>query len=139
MVNDKVTIKNKENISLELRMGSDFLSELNAPAPLKEFIVNNSRNLNGKQTIYNSPRVADRDLTLQFVMTGNSPDDFRARMDKFYKILHAGYVELVVPVTGRMYKLTYLRSQSYAQNRLGTTCKISVRFNEPEPVNYYLK
>lgn len=136
MKNDKVILRNKESLSVELHMGADFLSELEAPAPLKEFIVNNSRLRDGKQVMYNQPRVADRDLTLQFVVIGDRVTGLDTRMQTLYKILQGGCVELVVPENNRTYKLTYLRSQSFARNMQGTAIKISIKFNEPEPQNW---
>ena len=121
--------------TLGIRMGEGFLNAIVAPAPMKEFIENNSRLEHGKQMIYANPRLADREVTLSFIVSGTDEHEFQANLRAFETILYAGLVELYVQPTGCTYRLTYQRSQSYAQNLGRTSCNVSVKFNEPNPAN----
>lgn len=120
---------------LGIRMGDEFLNAIGAPAPMKEFIENNSRFEHGKRIKYDNPRLADREVTLTFTLLGNSESDFLKKLRAFEKILYAGLVELYVEATGETYRLTYQRSQTYAQNQSRTACNIAVQFNEPNPAD----
>lgn len=121
--------------TLGIRMGDGFLNALASPAPMKEFIENNSRLEHGKRVLYSNPRLADRELTLTFTVLGNSESDFLAKLRAFEQTLYAGLVEIYVESTGQTYRLTYERSQTYAQNQSRTACNITVKFNEPNPAN----
>ena len=62
-----------------IRMGDGFLDAIFAPEPLKEFIENKSRLNNGKQVVYNNPKIDERDVTLVFTLEGETPDDYLVR------------------------------------------------------------
>lgn len=121
--------------TLGIRMGEGFLNALGSPAPLKEFIENSSRLEHGKRVLYDNPRLGDREVTLTFALFGDNEFDFLAKLRAFEQILYAGLVELYVEATGQTYRLTYQRSQTFAQNRARTACSVTVKFNEPNPAN----
>ncbi|NDV83643.1 hypothetical protein [Bacteroides sp. 51] len=121
--------------TLGIRMGDGFLNALTAPAPMKEFIENTSRLEHGKRVLYDKPRLADREVTLTFTLFGNTEVDFMQKLKSFEAILYVGFVELYVEATKQTYRLTYERSQTYAQNQNRTACNITVKFNEPNPAN----
>ena len=117
-----------------VRMGDGFIDALFAPEPLKEFIENKSRLLNGKQVLYNDPKIDERDVTLVFTLEGASPDDYLSKYTSFKTELQKGKVEIRVPALGNeVYRFTYLRSASFGLNISRTFSKISVKFNEPNP------
>lgn len=119
-----------------IRMGDGFLDAIFAPEPMKEFIENKSRLQNGKQVLYDNPKVDERDVTLVFTLEGNSPNDYLAKYSAFKAEIQKGKVEIKVPVLGdQVYRFTYLRSVSFGLNISRTFSKISIKFNEPDPTN----
>ena len=117
-----------------IRMGDGFLDAIFAPEPLKEFIENKSRLNNGKQVVYNNPKIDERDVTLVFTLEGETPDDYLSKYSAFKTELQKGKIEIKVPALGnQVYRLTYLRSASCELNTPRTFSKISVKFNEPNP------
>ena len=127
---------NKQDAStFGVRMGDGFLDAICTPLPLKEFVENSSRLEDGKRVLYNSPKIDERDVTLTFNIHGDTEEEFTANKATFEQILYSGKVEIHLPVTGKTYRLTYLRSQSYSQNIARTSCSVSVKFNEPNPIN----
>lgn len=118
---------------LGIRMGNGFLDVLAAPLPMKEYIENKSRLEHGKQVLYNNPKLADREVTLPFVVMGEDEREFLKNLKFFAEILYKGKVEIYVPATGETYRFTYERSQNYAQNQSRTACTVAVKFNEPDP------
>lgn len=117
-----------------IRMGDGFLDAIFAPEPLKEFIENKSRLNNGKQVVYNNPKIDERDVTLVFTLEGETPDDYLSKYSAFKTELQKGKIEIKVPAFGnQVYRLTYLRSASFGLNIPRTFSKISVKFNEPNP------
>lgn len=120
-----------------VNMGEDFLNVIDAFAPMKDFIENESRLDHGKKVIYAEPKIASRDLTLSFTIKGNNANDFRAKRKAFETELYKGKIEVVVPALGDdIYKLTYLgKSVSYAMNVTRTFCTFAAKFEEPNPMD----
>ena len=117
-----------------VNMESSFLSELLTPAPMKDYIENESRLEHGKRVIVSSPKVQSRTLTLTFRIIGNTESEFKSRYSSFVAALQSGVITLKVPKLGNeTYKLLYKKSTSFALNLLRTTCKLSVSFEEPNP------
>lgn len=121
--------------TLGVKMGDNFLNDIDSLAPLKEFIENKSRLMPGKQVSYNNPQVDERALTLTFHIEGSTTAEYKSRKKAFESILYAGNIEIEVPELEEKYRLTYLSCASFALNTRRTFCKISVKFNEPNPSN----
>lgn len=121
--------------TLGINMSDGFLSDISAPVPLKDFIENESRLENGVQRIHNSPRIASRDVTLEFSIVGGSESDFKSKLNAFKTMLYAGLVTIKVPVLGETFYLTYQRSQSYSLGVSRRSAKLSVKFSESNPAN----
>ncbi len=122
-----------------VRMGDKFLSNLDAPAPLKTPIENDSRAMHGKQILASSARVNSRQITLEFTIQGTSPSDFKSRKDAFFELLYNGDLWIEVPEHGaEIYHLWYLgTSPIYSLSRNRCFCKVAVKFEEPDPTNRY--
>ena len=120
-----------------VNMGEGFLDVIDGFAPMKDYIENDSRLEHGKRVLVAEPRVASRDMTLQFTIKGASEDDFRAKRRTFEDELRKGGVNINVPALGTdTYKLIYLgKSVSYAMNRARTFCTISAKLEEPNPMD----
>lgn len=120
----------------KINMGDDFLNNILTPAGMKEFVENQSRLNNGKEVLYTYPRIDARDVTLLFVIEGNTPDEHLRNLQSFSQELQKGKVEITIPPLGsEIYRLTYQRSQSFAQSSDRTLSKLTVKFNEPNPSN----
>lgn len=117
-----------------IRMGDNFVSNLLAPAGLKELIENESGLEDGKRVLYTNPRLADREVSLIFTIEGVSKSDFLNKYKSFMTELQKGQVKINVPFLGSdVYKLTYLKSSGFAMNTSMTFSKLTVKFNEPNP------
>lgn len=120
-----------------VNMGEDFLNVIDGFAPMKDYIENDSRLEHGKKTIVFEPKVASRDITLQFTIKGATELDFRAKRKAFEEEMRGGKVNVVIPSLGaEIYKLIYLgKSVAYAMNITRTFCTISAKFEEPNPMD----
>lgn len=120
-----------------VRIGKGFLDVINSPLPLKEFIENESRLEHGKRVVYDNTKIGDRDLTLHFTIEGKDKVDFRTKKKAFESELYKGKIKIQIPDDSNdIYQLTYLgKSVTYGQNIGRTFCKLSAKFNEPNPIN----
>lgn len=123
-------------------MGDGFLDSLLAPLTLKPFVENQSRLIDGKRVVAVNPRKDSRFLNLTFDLSGSSPTDFKSKKDKFYNLLYQGEVTMRFTTpdkgtkpTDEIFHLIYKDKVSYAQNLNQTSCKIAVKFEEPNPSN----
>ena len=117
-------------------MGDNFIDNILSPAPLKEFIENESGLEDGKRVISSSPKLADRDVSLTFTIQGDNESDYIAKYKSFVSELQKGEMVIMVPVLGsEIYRLIYKKSTGFAQNSLRTFSKLIVSFNEPNPAN----
>lgn len=120
-----------------VNMGEDFIDAIDAFAPMKDYIENDSRLEHGKRVLISNPRVASRELTLHFTIKGNSEADYRAKRKAFEAELQKVKIDINVPVLGEeVYHLIYLgKSVSYALSRSRTFSTMSSKFEEPNPTN----
>lgn len=125
-----MTINGIKEGTFGVRMGEGFLNELLSPAPLKEFITNESRLKDGKDVVYNNPKKESRELTLVFNIEGSNEKEFNSNYNKFLEILYKGKVTITIPTNNVSYELTYLRSAQFAMNVSRTFTKVSVKFEQ---------
>ena len=120
-----------------VNMGEDFLNAIDAFAPMKEYIENDSRLEHGKRVLVIEPKVSSRELTLHFTIKGDNANDFRNKRKAFEEELQKGEVDVKVPVLGsEIYHLIYSgKSVGYAMNMARTFCTLSAKFEEPNPMN----
>lgn len=120
-----------------VRMGDKFMDALGAPAPMKTYVENDSRAKHGKQVLLSSAKVASRQVTLEFTIAGSNPTDFANKKKSFYQILYSGGLTICVPKNSPdIYKLVYLgTSPTYAQSRNRCFCRVSIKFEEPDPTS----
>lgn len=119
-------------------IGDNFLDNIEAPLSMKDYISNESRNKNGKSVITDPSilRIASREVTLQFHIFGNSESEYRANKKAFENnVLYNGAVDIQIPGRGdEIYHLVYLGKQITIAQTL-TECKLTVKFEEPDPTN----
>lgn len=120
-----------------VRMGGGFLDALDGFLPMKEYIENDSRLEHGKRMITTNAKVASRDITLEFTITGGSETDYRTKKKAFQAELQTGAFTIKVPALGsEVYHLVYTgKSISYGLSLSRSFGRISAKFTEPNPMN----
>lgn len=118
-----------------VRMGDNFLSALRAGVPMKDYVTNSSALRHGVDYCDFTPKLNERDLTLQFTIEGDTQAEYEAHYDAFLDILYAGDVTIQVPSrSSKVYHLKYTGQQiTYAEDIDGTFSKMSAKFKEPDP------
>lgn len=119
----------------KVAMGDNFIENLLLPAGTKDFIENESRLENGKRVIYNSAKVASRDVTLTFNIHGDSTAEYLANYKAFVAVLQAGKVTINVPAINMTFTLIYKKSSSFALGRARMDSSLAVKFEEPDPTD----
>lgn len=127
------TINGKSLSTWGAALMSGTVEALLTPAPMKEYIKNESRLEHGERVIPNLAKVASRELQLPFLIEGNSPTDYLNKYMSFVEELYKGIIALQIPELGKTYNLLYLSSGKYGSYG---SCrgKIVVKFKEPIPV-----
>lgn len=124
-------------------MGDGFIDALCPPAPLKPFVTNKSRLIDGERVVVTNIRKDSRSLTLGFGISGNSVSSFQANKTAFYNYLYMGEIHIrfkpgttLYKPTSEVFHLIYNgESVSYAEDLTHTSCKISAKFKEPDTNN----
>ena len=118
-----------------VRMGDGFLDTIDGLNEMKSFVTNESRLEHGKRVVVKNPRVASREITLSFTITGKTKSDYRTKRNAFQEELEKGKVRINVPELGeQVYKLVFTgKSISYGLS--GDRCfgHLSGKFIEPNP------
>lgn len=126
-----------------VKMGDGFLDALNPPSSPKDYIENESRIEHGKRVLLKNAqgdsivRLASREVSLIFVVEGDTPEKMAQNRVKFYNELYKGEMTIQVPEdTSNVYRLIYKgKPSSYGQDLTRTICKVAVKFEEPNPNN----
>ena len=124
--------------AMGIAMGSGFIASLRAPASLKDFVENDDPKKDGKQVIYpEEHKDAARDLTLTFVIFGETLAEHTTNYNSFIELLERGKMDISTPsISADIYHLTYMgNSGSYMMSADLTTSQLTVKFNEPNPAN----
>lgn len=119
-------------------MGDSFIEQLLTPPTLKEFTQNDARSRDGVQILTSSPKVASRDLTLTFIITGDTPEEMAANKVALLSILNKIQIGVYVPEVSdtETFWLTYTgRSVSFSIDLTRTVCKFAAKFTEADPTN----
>ncbi|MCD8266655.1 MAG: hypothetical protein LUC33_05815 [Prevotellaceae bacterium] len=133
-------------------MGDGFVSALETPAPMKDYIEGKSRLLHGKTVITANARMDSRDVTLQFNLHGRTTVDdltnwttrevfteekFRENRAAFLALLEGGAVVLKFTYQdgeeSEVYRLVYKKPSKYERSRTGLFCAMTMKFEEPDP------
>lgn len=120
-----------------VNMGDGFMDTIDAPLEMKSYIEDESRLENGKRIVTVNPKVASREVTLGFTITGNSESDYRAKKKSFLTELQKGVFTINVPVLGNeTYKMVYTgKNVSYGMNMARTFGIIKMKATEPNPAD----
>lgn len=123
-----------------VRMGNGFLNALLAPCQAKEYITNEVRNEHGTRYVVPSgaPYLAERSVTLSFVLKGDSEQDFYTKQQAFLAVMYAGAVNICVPAWSNsvIFRFYYTGNGcTWNMNTKRTIATITLKFNEPDPTN----
>ena len=126
-----------------VRMGDGFLDALTQPLSPKDYIENTSRIEHGKQVITKDSqgnslvRLSSRDVSLTFIIMGDTHEEMEINRKKFYTELYKGEMIIQVPDDSNdVYHLIYKgKPSNYGQDLARTTCKVAVKFEETNPTN----
>lgn len=120
-----------------VNMDDGFLDALDAPLQMKDYIENESRLEHGKRMITSSPKVASRDITLGFTITGTNETDYRTKKKAFETELQKGAFTLNVPKLGTdVFNLVYTgKSVSYGLSLNRCFGHFSMKVTEPNPMD----
>ena len=116
-------------------MGESFIQNLLAPTGNKDFVENESRLENGKQVVYNNPKITSREVNLTFNIHGDTQEEYLTNYTKFITELYKGKVNIRVPVIDMSFTLVYKKSASFALDRDRMNSRLSVKFEEPDPTS----
>lgn len=137
-MNDQLYINGEDAyLTYGVTMGESFISNLDTPLALKEYIKNEMRNANGTQYVTSAPpKVASREVTLNFYIQADTETEYRANRDAFLAVLMRGAVNLFVPVLNETYRLLYTgKNVTYGLDLSRSFAKIGAKFIEPDPTN----
>lgn len=107
------------------------------PAPVKEFVTNDSRLENGVSVIA-SPKYTKRnkrDVSISFFLEGSSEEDYLNKYEKFLeKIAYSGQFCLKVPCMKRVFKFVYSQCSKYGDYGLKRS-NFTLKLTEYDPTD----
>lgn len=119
-----------------MSMGDGFIENMLIPSAMKPFVENASRLEHGKRVLVNSPKVEPREVTVTFHIQGKTETEYMGHYKQFLNELQGGTIHIKIPKVGNeVYKLIYQRATSFTQNYKRTSSKLSVKFEEPNPMD----
>lgn len=128
------TINGKPLSQFGATMLSGAYAELMTPASLKSFLENKDRSKDGTDVLVSNPRQDEKEVTLNFIITGSSQAEYISRYNAFLSELYTGQVSLFVEDLNQTFRLLYLSVTKFGNYRLHA-CEIAVKFREPNPAN----
>lgn len=143
MRNDLISINGKLLSTMGVTLLSGAYSALMAPAPLKDFVENDDPLKDGTDVLSPinggtlRPRIKERDITLTFLIQGESEPDFIRNYTDFVNTLHEGDIVLFVDDLRKYFYLIYRNCTQFDNYRLNA-CKLAVKFREPRPQEGYI-
>lgn len=135
-----ITINGTDISTMGVSLEKGSYAALLLPAALKGFVENNDPTKHGTEVLTHKAdgtslaRIAERDVTLTFLIMGDNEADFMAKYADFVELLHGGNIKLYISDLGRTFRLIYSNSTQYDNYRL-KACKLAVKFREPNPTN----
>lgn len=94
----------------------DAISAILTPPPLKEFITNSSRAEHGTRVVVGTPKVDSRELTVTFILTAPTKDEFFTKYLSFCEELKNGVLSMVISYQPEVvYNFVYRSCQQFSQ------------------------
>ena len=132
-----------------ITMDSTALSTLMTPPAMKEYITNESRlddgssivigytrtNDDGEKEEITTPKVASRDITVQFNLVAPNENAFLTRYWSFCKELQKGSLDISTSfLEGVVFHMVYESCTQFSEYNLGIA-KFALKLTEPNPKN----
>lgn len=115
-------------------MGKNFIGTIKAPLSFKEDVENTSTLQHGKRVVLSESFFDARDLSLSFIITGETREQFTQNEKTFLDILYNRKVTLKIKGDANYYRLLYKgTSSTYGYSPSGTVCTITAKFTEINP------
>lgn len=134
---ENITI-NGENIleKYGASMTDSSLEQLLTPPQVKQYISNSSRLNHGERLVIpaGSVRYEQKELTIVFVISGDTQEQYLQRYEAFLELLTSGIVAVHVPILARTFRLAYLSCSKYGCYGLNRA-KLTIKFSEPDPTD----
>ena len=108
--------------------------KLLAPPPMKDYIVNSSRLVHGKNIMTHNARTDSRDISIQIFIEGKSEEQYLSRYKSFLDEVQKGDVVLSVPRLKTIFHFVYTGCSSYGDYGLKRG-KFTVKLTEPSISN----
>lgn len=120
-----------------VKIGKGFKDSLLSPRQIKPYITNESRLEHGVRVLDTPIRYAQRNLTLEFQITGRTEVEFKMNKENFFSMIYSGKVKLAVPeITTDVFHLLYTgASSTYSSGLSNLACRVKLGFTEPNPGN----
>lgn len=116
-------------------MGSGFISTLLSVGSYKQMPTSNSRLENGKRYVVVSPKIDSRDITLTFVIIGDTPSNAVERLNLFIGEM-TGRVDICIPPIGKYkWHLIVQGVTNITTRGRRLLYEVSVKLSEPNPCN----
>lgn len=138
-----------------IEMGKGFMDAIGGAAPKKDYVTNNNALRDGvqycdgsgdndygngdgyqpPQTDRFTPKLDERQVTLNFYIKGKTQEEFEQNKEAFFAVLYNGSVDFSIPSRrpDTYYRMKYKNGASYDENRSGTFCQFSAKFVEYNP------
>lgn len=116
------------------RFGKGNYEKLLAPAPMKQYITNESRLEHGKRIMTNNAKTDSRDVSLVIYIEGASEDDYLNRYQSFLEELQTGRITLAVKKLKTIYHFVYNSCSPYGDYGLKMG-KFTLKLTEEDVTN----
>ena len=114
---------------------SSSMSALMTPAPMKQFVSNSSRLIDGEESLPINPRLDSREITLVIQFSANSESDFFSRYSSFCEELSKGRIEIkTIYQNDVVYRFDYIQCSQFSEFLRGIG-KFTLKLKEPDPTD----
>lgn len=106
--------------------------QLLKPAPMKEYIVNNSRAEHGVRIVANktNSKIDSRSFSINLYIEGRTQEEYISNVESFMDEISSGLFSFKVPQLNKVYKLVYTDCSNYGDYGLRKG-KFVIKLSEP--------
>ena len=110
------------------------INAIMTPASLKEFVTNESRDEDGSRVIFQNPRQAQRELTIEMQLHASSLRELIQRYKQLIRIFESGMFTIELERNpGDIYHFIYESCNSFSMGE--KLAKFVLKLIEPNPTN----
>lgn len=132
-MNGELKINGVDAHSKGIHMGKGFINALKSTLEFKDDVETDSTKESGKRVILN-PYFKARDVSLSFVVTGSTAEEFLANEEWLLDVFYARVLTIDIKNDGNRYRLVYTgKSTSYGYSPSRKVCTITAKFTEINP------